>query len=87
MRSFPATANMNTEPGVTRASRVTAALISYIPISWFAGYSVGVSSCTWTSQPPSATATAIHVSRISFDMPPPLLIRDQYSLSIVSSAV
>src|SRR6516165_8409322 len=61
----PPVANTYTDPGDTSASRVTAIETSYIPTSWFAGYSVGVVSRNCTSQATSNSATPHHTSRMS----------------------
>src|SRR5256885_7412050 len=50
--------------------------MSYIPMSWLAGYSAGVSSCTCTSQAPSMSATGTHASRMSLSMLSPSLLAD-----------
>src|SRR6185312_1738260 len=73
MRLPPPTANRYTDPVLTRASRVTLALISYIPTWLLAANVAGVSSCTCTSQPPSANTAATPANTVQFDMPPPIL--------------
>src|SRR6185437_3579337 len=73
MRLPPPAANRYTDPGLTRASLDTLALISYIPTWLLAANVGGVWSCTCTSQPPSANTAAAPVNTFQFDMPPPIL--------------
>src|SRR5215831_4000411 len=66
----PPVANTYTDPGVTSASRVTATDTSYIPTSWFAGYSVGVVSRSCTSHATSNSPTPHHIGRMTLPMGP-----------------